>query len=146
MDQFKSPSMVRYKQLMDAIENSFDMYKEWKVDSIVEVEYLGTKPEFRGRGLSGMLSQSIISFGKLMSQGKLPPDVFAQLSNEMQVNKPGAICTIVTSPSYVKYAQRRGLQVAHRWTISDLRSWGGNTLGPSDDEAFQYADLYMIKY
>ncbi|XP_043946869.2 uncharacterized protein LOC122817774 isoform X4 [Drosophila biarmipes] len=38
MAQFKSPSMVRYRQLMDAIENSYDMYKEWKVDSIVEVE------------------------------------------------------------------------------------------------------------
>ncbi|XP_050745404.1 uncharacterized protein LOC122817774 isoform X3 [Drosophila biarmipes] len=146
MAQFKSPSMVRYRQLMDAIENSYDMYKEWKVDSIVEVEYLGTRPEFRGRGLSGILSQCIIRFGRLMSQGKLPPDVFGQLSKEMQLNRPGAICTIVTSPSYVEYAQRRGIQVAHRWRISELRSWAGNTAAHGDDEAFEYADLCMIKY
>ncbi|XP_017083413.2 uncharacterized protein LOC108116184 [Drosophila eugracilis] len=87
MDQFKSPNMVRYRQLMNAIENSFDMYKEWQVDNILEVEYMGTLPEFRGRGLASILTQYIISFGKLMSQGNLPPEVFSQLSSEMQLHK-----------------------------------------------------------
>nr|XP_017013118.2 uncharacterized protein LOC108068203 [Drosophila takahashii] len=146
MAKFKSPSMVRYRRLMDAIENSFDMYKEWKVNNIMEVEYLATKPEFRGRGLSSILTQYVISFGKLMSQGKLPPEVFDQLSKEMQVDRPGAICTIVTSPTYVRYAQKIGLQVAYKWRISELRSWGGSTAAHSDDEAFEYAELHMIKY
>ncbi|EDV41797.2 uncharacterized protein Dana_GF17654, isoform B [Drosophila ananassae] len=138
--KFRSPSMLNYIRLFDAIDESFDLYMD--INSWMEVEYLVTLPEFRCRGLAYYLCRHTMDFGKLMAHGKLPPEVFHQLPVEMQIERPEAVSTFATSFYSQKCGIKVGMQVAQRWHISDLQSLGVNIIDTI--EGLEYAELQIM--
>ncbi|XP_017083412.2 uncharacterized protein LOC108116183 [Drosophila eugracilis] len=141
--KIKSPNMLEYIKLWDAVDVSMDINELCQVDSTADVEYMGTLPEFRRRGLANILCQHTIDFVRLMSQGKLPPDVFAQLPNEMQIERPKAVVTIATSVASIKLGHFLGMQVVHKWHFSELRKLG-RIAESIDKKSFEYAELQII--
>uniref|UniRef100_A0A6P4FW00 Uncharacterized protein LOC108053497 n=1 Tax=Drosophila rhopaloa TaxID=1041015 RepID=A0A6P4FW00_DRORH len=142
--QIKSPSMIKYVQLWDAVDSSFDINEQYQVDSTMEVEYLGTLSNFRSRGLASILCQHSIYSAGLMSQGKLPPELFTQLPEEMQIERPQAVVAVGTSQTSRKMGHKLGMQAVHKWQFSELRSFGGMIVESSSKESLQFAELQVM--
>ncbi|XP_017056622.1 uncharacterized protein LOC108098308 isoform X2 [Drosophila ficusphila] len=137
--------MIKYVELWDNVDSSFDINKHCHVDSTVEVEYMGTLPEFRQRGLANILCQNAIDSASLMSQGKISPEIFAQLPKEMQIEKPEAVVAVATAPTSKNIGHKLGFQTVHKWSFSELGSLGGMKMEPSFKESFEYAELQIFK-
>ncbi|XP_043951476.1 uncharacterized protein LOC108027015 [Drosophila biarmipes] len=143
--QMKSPNMIKYMMLWDAVDSSFDVNEYFKMDSTIDVEYLGTLPDFRRRGLANILCQHSIDSARLMARGHLPPEVFARLPEEMQIERPRAVVTVATSPTARKMGHSLGMTAVHKWTFSELRNLGGIITEPVDGESNQYVELQVIE-
>nr|XP_017104343.2 uncharacterized protein LOC108130439 [Drosophila bipectinata] len=139
--KFRSPNMLSYIRLFDAVDESCNL--KVGMESWMEVEYMVTLPEFRCRGLAYYLCRHTIDFGKLMAHGKLPSDVFLKLPEEMQIERPEAITTIATSLTSQKCGIKLGMQVAHRWHITELQSLGVTIIDPM--EGLEYAELHVMR-
>ncbi|XP_052836770.1 uncharacterized protein LOC128252767 [Drosophila gunungcola] len=142
--QMRSPSMIRYIQMWDAVDSSFDINEHCQLDSTFEMEYMGTSPEFRGRGLATILCKHSFRLAKEMSQGTLQPELFAQLPEEMQIERPQAVVAITTSYTSRNMARKLEMQTVRKWHFSELRSLGGAIAEPGGEEPFQCAELQVI--
>ncbi|XP_017013119.3 uncharacterized protein [Drosophila takahashii] len=123
-DQIRSPNMIKYIKLWDAVESSLDVNEHFQMDSTMDVEYMGTLQNFRRRGLAKILCQHTIDFATLMSKGKLPSEVFARMPEEVQIERPKAVVTVATSLTARKIGHILGMQTVHTWNFSELRSLG----------------------
>ncbi|XP_026837805.1 uncharacterized protein LOC6553009 isoform X2 [Drosophila erecta] len=141
--QIKSPNMMKYIELWDAVDESFDVNKHCQVDSTVDVEYMGTLPEFRRRGLGQILCQQSMDFLRLMTHGKLPLEVLAQLPEEIQIERPQAVVAISTSQSSQIIGRQLGMETIHRWRFSELWSLSGAIAEFSGERALAYAELQV---
>ncbi|KAI8046888.1 hypothetical protein M5D96_003106, partial [Drosophila gunungcola] len=96
--------------MWDAVDSSFDINEHCQLDSTFEMEYMGTSPEFRGRGLATILCKHSFRLAKEMSQGTLQPELFAQLPEEMQIERPQAVVAITTSYTSRNMARKLEMQ------------------------------------
>ncbi|EDW96409.1 uncharacterized protein Dyak_GE24905 [Drosophila yakuba] len=142
--QVKSPNMMKYIELWDAVDASFDVNEHCQVDSTADVEYMGTLPEFRRRGLGHVLCQHSIQMVKLMAHGKLPLEVLVQLAEEIQMERPQAVVAISTSQSSQIMGRQLGMRTIHKWQFSELRSLGGAISEFSGEQALKYVELQVV--
>ncbi|XP_016939634.3 uncharacterized protein [Drosophila suzukii] len=143
--QIKSPNMIKYIKLWDAVDSSFDINEYFHMDTTMDVEYMATLPDFRRRGLAKILCQHSIDSARLMARGKFPPEVFARLPEEMQIERPRAVVTVATSPTAQKMGHSLGMKAVHKWHFSELRNLGNIITEPIDGESIQYAELQVIE-
>jgi len=136
---------MKYIKLWDAVDSSFDVNEYFQIDSTMDVEYMATLPDFRRRGLAKILCQHSIDSARLMARGKFPPEVFARLSKEMQIERPRAVVTVATSPTAQKMGHSLGMKAVHKWHFSELRNLGNIITEPIDGESIQYAELQVIE-
>ncbi|XP_033164532.1 uncharacterized protein LOC117143798 [Drosophila mauritiana] len=145
-DQIRSPNMIKYMELWDAIDASFDVNEHCQVDSTGDVEYMATVPEFRRRGLGHILCQHSIQFASLLAQRKLPLETLAQLPEEMRIERPQAVVAITTSQSSQIMGRQLGMKTVHKWHFSELMSLCG-AMAESNGaaQACEYAELQVVK-
>nr|NP_001189190.1 uncharacterized protein Dmel_CG31493, isoform B [Drosophila melanogaster]ADV37281.1 uncharacterized protein Dmel_CG31493, isoform B [Drosophila melanogaster] len=145
--QIKSPNMIKYMELWDAVDASFNVNEHCQVDSTGDVEYMATLPEFRRRGLGHILCQQSIQFASLLAQRKLPLEILNQLPEEMRIERPQAIVAITTSQSSQIMGRQLGMKTMHKWHFSELRSLCG-AMAESNGaaQAFEYAELQVVKF
>ncbi|KAH8344066.1 hypothetical protein KR084_003865 [Drosophila pseudotakahashii] len=143
--QIRSPNMIKYIKLWDAVESCLDVNEHFQMDSTMDVEYMGTLPNFRRRGLAKILCQHTIDFATLMSQGKLPPEVFARMPKEVQIERPKAVVTVATSLTARKMGHILGMQSVKKWNFSEMTSLGNIITERTDGDSFQCAELQLIQ-
>lgn len=139
--------MIKYMELWDAVDASFNVNEHCQVDSTGDVEYMATLPEFRRRGLGHILCQQSIQFASLLAQRKLPLEILDQLPEEMRIERPQAIVAITTSQSSQIMGRQLGMKTMHKWHFSELRSLCG-AMAESNGaaQAFEYAELQVVKF
>ncbi|EDW38118.1 GL12420 [Drosophila persimilis] len=118
LTEYRCPKMIKYNKLWRDLEVSYNIYKEWEMDSILEIAYLATHLDFRCRGLAFQLFKHTIDFARLMSEEKLPSDLILK---DMQMEIPKGVMTMLTSPYSRKCGYKLGLEIVKTWPISD---WG----------------------
>ncbi|XP_034661722.1 uncharacterized protein LOC117897161 isoform X1 [Drosophila subobscura] len=113
LTEYKCPKMIKYMQLWEALEASYNIYKEWNMPAIFDVQYLATHLDFRCRGLAFQLFKHSMDFARLLSQEKLP------LEEHNSKDIPKGVMTMATSPYSRKCGYRLGLEIVKTWHISE---------------------------
>ncbi|XP_034132065.1 uncharacterized protein LOC117586236 isoform X2 [Drosophila guanche] len=113
LTEYKCPNMIKYMKLWEALESSYNIYKEWNMPAIFDVQYLATHPDFRCRRLAFQLFKHTMDFARLLSHEKLPLDE----NNSKDI--PKGVMTMATSPYSRKCGYRLGLEIVKTWHISE---------------------------
>ncbi|XP_030374604.1 uncharacterized protein LOC115624148 [Scaptodrosophila lebanonensis] len=96
-ESFKTPQMFTIDAYLVRLENDFDVFKQWQVESAFEIEFLAVHPDWTKRGLAFNVCSYALDFAVAMSKGELTPEQMAQMPDHIRKERPDVSMGVFTS-------------------------------------------------
>ncbi|XP_030374642.1 uncharacterized protein LOC115624186 isoform X1 [Scaptodrosophila lebanonensis] len=97
LKNLKSPEMLAIDAYFELLENGYDIFKEWQVESAFEIEFLAVHPAWGKRGLGFSILSHALDFAHAMAKGELRPDQMAHVSKQIREEQPQVAMGLFTS-------------------------------------------------
>lgn len=127
------------KYMID-VDKEVDLYKDFNTDCLLEIMFLGTLPEFKGRSIGRILCEYSIQLANELRFGKN----VGILSEKCQNMRPTIVSAIFTSPISQKIGKKLDFQSMATVYYTDY-SYNGKTfaerLGENNPTAVLAAKL-----
>lgn len=111
---FKTPEMSFIGKILHQLESSFDIAKEFKIDSYVEIVFLSTKREFERKGIARSLTEHTINFVRDYGRG------MEDLPQHIREEKPQAVCSVFSTKFTQIIGQKLGFQSVGQVQFKDV--------------------------
>ncbi|XP_037954621.1 uncharacterized protein LOC119684615 [Teleopsis dalmanni] len=142
LESFKSKEMRWVSNYLCTMETTFDLFKEWNVDCVVEIVFLSTHINFGKRGLAATISKYSIDFFKQLGNCTLT-DVNS-LPAHVRSLKPEAISSTFTSKFSQKVGEKLGFTTVYKVANKDF-VYEGKTYAELIDPIHEFSTFAAIR-
>uniref|UniRef100_A0A1B0FGS2 N-acetyltransferase domain-containing protein n=1 Tax=Glossina morsitans morsitans TaxID=37546 RepID=A0A1B0FGS2_GLOMM len=129
------PKMEKIGEIIHHMTTSFDVYKEWQGNCIIELTFLSTRTEFCRRGLALHLTDFILDYGRKLKEqdSKEALDLPAHVKGQ----RSEALTSVFTSRFSQRIGEKLGFVTLFREEYTKF-SFEGETLAEKIDPQHKY--------
>ncbi|KAI9579676.1 uncharacterized protein LOC119639240 [Glossina fuscipes] len=129
------PKMEKIGEIIHHMTTSYDVYKEWQVNCIIELIFLSTRTEFSRRGLALHLTEFILDYGRKLKAEDSKEAL--ELPAHVKGQRPEVITSVFTSRFSQRIGEKLGFVTLFREEYTKF-SFEGETLAKKIDPQHKY--------
>ncbi|XP_065354951.1 uncharacterized protein LOC135949350 [Calliphora vicina] len=133
---FKTPNMQTVVEYLDTVECTYDIFKEWQIDCVIELLFLSTRIDYGRRGIALSLAKYLLEYAAKLKEGE--GEESQQLPKHLRGQKPKAIISALTS----RYSQIVGEKLGFETLFKEentMFSFEGKTFAEKIDAIHKYS-------
>ncbi|XP_037823221.1 uncharacterized protein LOC119611645 [Lucilia sericata] len=133
---FSTPNMQTVGEYLRILEGTYDIFKEWQIDCVIELSFLSTRTDYAKRGIAVSLAKYLLQYAAKLKENDceeaqhLPPHLRGQ--------KPKAIISVFTS----RYSQAVGEKLGFETLFKEENAkftFEGKTFAEKIDPIHKYS-------
>uniref|UniRef100_A0A0A1WG81 Urease accessory protein UreF n=2 Tax=Zeugodacus cucurbitae TaxID=28588 RepID=A0A0A1WG81_ZEUCU len=122
----KSPQAQCLMDFMNHVDSETDVFELYKIDTLLELMFVATLPEWGRRGIGSQLIRYAIQLARELSEGIGVDEIHPQLRDK----RPKAVTAIFTSIFSQKFGNSQNFKVINRVPYTDY-AYNGKTFDQS---------------
>lgn len=138
---FETPNMQTVGEYLHIMECTFDIFKEWQIDCVIELTFLSTRNDYGRRGIALALANYLLEYAEKLKNGSETE------CNELPIHlkglKPEAITSVFTSRYSQIVGEKLGFKTLFQIENSKF-SFEGKTFAEKIDPIHKYS-IYAAK-
>ncbi|KAM7362957.1 uncharacterized protein ACRADG_000049 isoform 2-T2 [Cochliomyia hominivorax] len=139
---FKTPNMKAVGKYLHTIEYTYDIFKEWQIDCVIELTFLTTHHDYGRRGIALSLAHYLLDYAQQLKEGTNTDS--HELPEHLRDQKPKAIISVFTS----RYSQNVGKKLGFETLFKEEHtkfSYEGKTFAEKIDPIHKYSTFAVKK-
>ena len=133
---FQTPNMRTVHEYLHTMEYTYDIFKEWQIDCIIELSFLSTRSDYGRRGIALALTNYLMEYaGKLKDGAAKECD---ELPQHLRGSKPKAIIAVFTSRYSQIVGEKLGFETLFQVENSKF-TFEGKTFAEKIDPIHKYS-------
>lgn len=133
---FQTTNMRTVGEYLHAMECTYDIFKEWQIDCVIELTFLSTRSDYGRRGIAVALANYLLEYaGKLKDGTTKECD---ELPHHLRGLKPKAIISVFTSRYSQIVGEKLGFETLLQVENSKF-SFEGRTFAEKIDPIHKYS-------
>lgn len=127
---------------LHTIEYTYDIFKEWQIDCVIELTFLSTRTDYGRRGIAQSLAKYLIEYATQLKQGNCKD--LEQLPEHLREQRPQAIISVFTSRFSQIVGEKLGFETLFKEENTKF-SFEGKTFAEKIDPIHKYSTFAALR-
>lgn len=123
-------------EYLQTIECTYDIFKEWQIDCVIELVFLSTRNDYGRRGIASSLARFLLDYASKLKEGNCTES--EQLPKHLKGQKPEAITSVFTSHYSQVVGEKLGFETVFKEKNSNFL-FEGKTFAEKIDPIHKYS-------
>ncbi|XP_075166436.1 uncharacterized protein LOC142238629 [Haematobia irritans] len=141
-DSFQTENLKTVGNYLNTVEYTYDICKEWRIDCMIELNFLSTRPEYGRRGIALALTEYLIEYGRKLKDGC--EKEIEELPEHLHDQRPKAIISTFTSRFSQKIGEKLAFETLYKVENSQFTFRGKTFAEKIDNPIHKYSTFAAL--